>query len=419
MAKSGPNLSRTAAHFLLWLVGGTALWIVLLAPVYDRVVAGVGIALLRAVESPRMTGGIRFAGDHAFVFRTQQFSHVSEQNLELRTHHNNVPFLAALILATPGLALRRRLRALLLAGATLGMVHVLHFMLEVHFHYALENAGPYRVTDLRYMGLGLWASRDNPAQVAKMLLFRTRDFAASVVRPAAPVFLWMLLCWDAIVPGKAAETGEQRSRVASRFVLPLRCALQFALWLAAALILWDRVVEPVYSRAVAGVGVALLHAVESPPMTGGIRFVGEWTVVLHMDPFAGVRGQSLYLRSHHSNAPLLAALILATPGLTRRRRLRTLLLAGIALGAVHVLYFMQEVHFHYAIENVGPYQVTDLRYQGRGLWASLDNPAQVAKLVLFRTRELASTMGRYLVPIVIWLLLCWRRAEGSSPARAP
>jgi hypothetical protein len=192
-------LTRRAAVFLLWLLGAMALWAYVVEPVYDRLLAGFSIGLLHVVESPRMTGSVRFLGNYALVSHAGPFAHLGDQRLELRTHHNNVPLLVALILATPGLTWRRRVSVLLIAGVLLSASHVAHFVLTVHWFYCLKNVGPYRVTDLSYLHKGFWESLDNPAQTTKYLISYAEAFYTHVGRLLIPILLWMLFCWDAVV----------------------------------------------------------------------------------------------------------------------------------------------------------------------------------------------------------------------------
>jgi hypothetical protein len=180
---------------LLTLLGAMALWLVI-EPPYDRLVAAGGIQVLHLIESPRMTDSVRMVGPYAVVSHTELFREAGDQRLELRTHHDNLPLLVALILAGPGIPRSRRLRSLLIALLLLGVTHVLHFMLAVHWHYAFHNLGPYRVTDLHYLKRGLWGSLDNPVQVTKLLILDSWIFYREVGRLLMPVLLWMILCRD-------------------------------------------------------------------------------------------------------------------------------------------------------------------------------------------------------------------------------
>lgn len=199
MSANPPRLTRTGVRFVLTLVAVMALWLVFLEPGYDRFIATVAVQALRLVESPRVTGAVRMEGEYAVVSHVEPYTDLGLQRLELRTHHNNAPLLIALILATPGLTRARRERTLLIALGTLAVTHVLHVMLAVQWYYVLSNVGPYRVTDLRYYGRGLWQSLDNPVVVAKFLISYAHTFYARVGRLLIPVLLWMLLCRDALV----------------------------------------------------------------------------------------------------------------------------------------------------------------------------------------------------------------------------
>lgn len=198
---------------MLTLVGVMALWLVFLAPGYDRFIANVAVVVLHGLESPRITDSVRMDGADAVVSHTESFSALAKQRLDLRTHHNNAPFLIALILATPGLTRARRERTLLAGILLLAVTHVLNFILEVHWAYAVQNVGPCRVTDLRYLGRGFWQSLDNPAQAAKLALTSVREFYTHVGRLLAPIVLWVILCRDALAafaPGGRVPTTAPR-----------------------------------------------------------------------------------------------------------------------------------------------------------------------------------------------------------------
>ena len=197
-ADERPGLTRVGVRFLLTLVGVMVFWVVFLEPGYDRFIANVGVLALRGIESPPMTQSVRMEGVAAVASHTEAYADVPAQRLELRTHHNNAPLLIALILATPGLAHTRRERLLVVGILLLATTHVLHFMLEVQWHYALANVGPYRVTDLRYLHRGFWQSLDNRAQVMKLLVTHLRTFHVHVGRLLMPILLWMILCRDTL-----------------------------------------------------------------------------------------------------------------------------------------------------------------------------------------------------------------------------
>jgi hypothetical protein len=193
LLKDRRSLTWFGVRFLLTLLGAMALWFLIEGP-YDRVVAMCGIQALHLIESPRITDSVRMVGAYAVVSHTAAYRDVGDQRLELRTHHHNLPLLVALILAGPGIARSRRLRLLLIALPLLSLTHVLDFVLAVHWHYAFHNVGPYRVTGLKYLKRGLWQSLDNPAQVAKLLIFDVWRFYREVGRLLMPILLWMILC---------------------------------------------------------------------------------------------------------------------------------------------------------------------------------------------------------------------------------
>ena len=181
--------------------------------------------------------------------------------------------------------------------------------------------------------------------------------------------------------------------------------VRFLLTLLGAMALW-LVVEPPYGRLVAAGGIQVLHLIESPRITDAVHMVGAYALVSHTETYKGVADQRLELRTHHHNVPLLVALILAGPGIGRSRRVRSLLIALSLLSHTHVLDFVLAIHWHYAFHNVGQYRVTDLHYLKRTLWESLDNPVQVAKLLILDSWVFYSSVGRLLMPVLLWMILC-------------
>jgi len=187
------RLTRTALLFLGYLIVAIAAW-TFVGPLYDSAIAVSSGQILRNVENVRMTGGIGVDGAYTLVGHAPAFAHLPDQRLELRTHHNNVPFLVALILATPGLTWPQRKRCLAVGLGLLALTHIGHFILAVHSYYAYYNVGPYEVTDLRYLDRGFWSSLDNPAQTAKNLLSMGESAYERVGRLVAPILIWLLVC---------------------------------------------------------------------------------------------------------------------------------------------------------------------------------------------------------------------------------
>ena len=191
------------------LVVATVVWPATLEPAYDRAIAAVSLRVLHALERTRRIAGIRFEGHDAVIMRTPG-AELGEQRLELRTHHNNVPLLVALMLVTPGASWGTRLRRLLAALGLLALTHVALFVLAVHWEYAVANVGTYHVDDLNVLSEPLWERIRNAAELRKMIVTRLYDFDAHVGRLLMPVLLWMLLA-----PSRPV-TASQRSPVADR-----------------------------------------------------------------------------------------------------------------------------------------------------------------------------------------------------------
>ena len=179
----------------------------------------------------------------------------------------------------------------------------------------------------------------------------------------------------------------------------------FLLTLLGAMAVW-LVIEPPYDRLVAAGGIQVLHLIESPGMTDSVHMLGAYALVSHTEAYKDVADQRLELRTHHHNVPLLVALILAGPGIARSRRVRCMLIGLSLLSLTHVLDFVLAIHWHYAFHNVGPYRVTELKYLNRGLWESLDNPVQVTKLLILDSWTFYRELGRLLMPVLLWMILC-------------
>jgi hypothetical protein len=177
------------------------------------------------------------------------------------------------------------------------------------------------------------------------------------------------------------------------------------LTLLGAMAVW-LVIEPPYDRLVAAGGIQVLHLIESPGMTDSVHMLGAYALVSHTEAYKDVADQRLELRTHHHNVPLLVALILAGPGIARSRRVRCMLIGLSLLSLTHVLDFVLAIHWHYAFHNVGPYRVTELKYLNRGLWESLDNPVQVTKLLILDSWTFYRELGRLLMPVLLWMILC-------------
>jgi len=199
------SLRGFALRLLLALGISLALWAGLLAPHWDRWVASSGVALLARLESPALTGAAEPRGLLTVIHHVGPAAELPDQRLELRTHHNNTPLLVALLLATPGFGPRRRLFLLAAGLGLLFLTHVAYFVLSVHWVYALANIGPYRVTDLRYLGeVSLREILASRPQTAKWLLGHAYLFATSVGRRIAPLLIWSLLCWRPLLRWRAA-----------------------------------------------------------------------------------------------------------------------------------------------------------------------------------------------------------------------
>src|SRR5262249_35823861 len=155
------------------------------------------------LERTRRIDGIRFEKHDAVIVRTPAGAELGEQRLELRTHHNNVPLLVALMLGTPGGGRWRRFASLLAALGLLAVTHVAQFVVAVHWQYAAANVGPYHADDLNVRPQPLWQRVRNRAELRKTIVVALYEFQAHVGRLLMPVLLWMLLA--APVPANVGE----------------------------------------------------------------------------------------------------------------------------------------------------------------------------------------------------------------------
>jgi exosortase H (IPTLxxWG-CTERM-specific) len=110
-----PSLARVGLRLLTVFALATAAWPTTVEPAYDRTIAAVSLRVLQALERTPRIAGVRFEGHYAVIMRPAG-ADVGEQRLELRTHHNNVPLLVALMLAASGGSWPLRIRHLLVCS---------------------------------------------------------------------------------------------------------------------------------------------------------------------------------------------------------------------------------------------------------------------------------------------------------------
>jgi hypothetical protein len=179
------------ARVLVALVVAATAW-PLVAPAYDRAVTAAAMAILRRRPSTADLHA-RVEGEWTIVEPSTPASDVATQRLELRTHHNNVPFLAVLILLASTLPGPVRARRLAIGLLLLAATHVGQFVLYVHADRALLNERPYRVTDVRALKEG-WSERmRDPVERRKRIVLAAFEFQAHVGHVLIPVLLWLAL----------------------------------------------------------------------------------------------------------------------------------------------------------------------------------------------------------------------------------
>lgn len=170
------------------LVVGAMAW-PLVAPAYDRAVTATAIALLQCRPSTAEVRA-RHEGEWTIVESTPD---LAPQRLELRTHHNGVPFLAVLMAFASALPWPKRLRRLAVALVILAVTHVGQFVLYVHADRAILNERPYRVTDLRLVNAGWLERLRDPVERRKEVVVAAYEFQAHVGHLLIPALLWLTL----------------------------------------------------------------------------------------------------------------------------------------------------------------------------------------------------------------------------------
>ena len=180
------------------LVAAAIAWPVV-APAYDRAVTATAIAVLRWLPS---TADVRARHDGEWTI-VESEPDIAPQRLELRTHHNGVPFLAVLMAFASALPWPIRLRRLAAALVILAATHVGQFMLYVHADRAMLNERPYQVTDARLVHAGWMARLRNPVQRRKQIVLAAYEFQAHVGHVLIPALLWLAL---AAPFGRASST---------------------------------------------------------------------------------------------------------------------------------------------------------------------------------------------------------------------
>ena len=176
------------ARVVAALVAAAVAW-PLVAPAYDRAVTATAITVLRWLPS---TAGVRARPDGEWTI-VEGAPDIAPQRLELRTHHNGVPFLAVLMAFASALPWPRRLRRLAAALVLLAATHVGQFVLYVHADRAMLNERPYRVTDARLVD-GEWMARvRNPVQRRKEVVLAAYELQAHVGHLLIPALLWLTL----------------------------------------------------------------------------------------------------------------------------------------------------------------------------------------------------------------------------------
>ncbi len=173
----------------------TPIWARAIAPMWDRGIAAIGVGVVHALERESRVAGVRVEGEWTVVTRTPAGAPLGEQRLELRTHHNNVPFLIALMLGASVGPWPSRLGRLLAALGILALTHVATFVLAIHWEYAFRNVGTYHLDDrLAYLVHAPWWQQLTAwAQLKKTIVLWVFELQMGIGRLVWPVVLWMWL----------------------------------------------------------------------------------------------------------------------------------------------------------------------------------------------------------------------------------
>jgi len=188
-ARGALAIARVMGALLVALVVAAMAWPVV-APAYDGTITAAAMAILQRRPS---TADVRAGTEGEWtIVESAPSTAIAPQRLELRTHHNNVPFLVVLMAFASTLPWPSRMRRLVAALLVLAVTHVGQFVLYVHADRAMLNERPYRVTDLRVKAGWLERLRD-PVERRKQIVLAAYEFQAHVGHVLIPVLLWLML----------------------------------------------------------------------------------------------------------------------------------------------------------------------------------------------------------------------------------
>jgi len=198
------------ARWVVALLVAATCW-PLLAPAYDGAVTRTAIAVLRRLPSSAEARAWR-DGESTIVESAPPGTGIAPQQLELSTHHNNLPFLAVMLAFASTLPWTIRIRRLAAGLAILAVTHVGQFVLYVHADRAILNEPPYRVTDLHLLD-ARWSERmRDPVQRHKEIVLAAYRFQAHVGHVLIPVLLWLVLAAPMAVVAKHGEADDADGR---------------------------------------------------------------------------------------------------------------------------------------------------------------------------------------------------------------
>src|SRR5262245_11766451 len=221
------------------------------------------------------------------------------------------------------------------------------------------------------------------------------------------------------MPGKRSSSSSSEpagSRGLAGFARSLRATwprtlLRLVMWLVATALLWT-VVAPVYAHGLAWIGRALTPLLEP---VDGTRYVGEGARVVVQRPTWLPRQQRLaplnwpvWQPAANYGPPLLAALILATPVWSWRRRGRALAIGLTLLTLTQIAFFLVTVVASQQSPVMSP----------EGMLPPEDH-SPIKRPIFYGLYDFFDAMGRGFFALVIFLGLIafgWRPA---NPAPRP
>lgn len=164
------------------------------------------------------------------------------------------------------------------------------------------------------------------------------------------------------------------------------------LWLPLAFLAWW-LTTPLYNAFLAEAGENLSRMTERPGVTRIVQRDRHYALVDRSDAPSRSLPYSVRLTDIHYPAILLAALVLATPGASYRRRFSALGSSLVILAVFHLVDLFFWVKFVYATQ--------------LGAW-SMDHYGPLARNLYGMGKHLLDLPVKLGLPLLLWVVLFWR-----------